>query len=215
MRIIDKNTDYYDFYQNIYRDNTFTFDRRDSYPLTKREFADNFLLKIGKRRGKNEIYPNVILLQICYSFWLIELIITENDDFGWCRDYELKLLGSWQDYNSKRELIKLSSLKLNSYFLSNKSIFEQVRFGEYKIDKVFNNFRLRKDHKCETRTIPILKDIGIPNIVDAFEIYQALENYFVEEKANSERIEAIGTTNVDKITAHGFDAKNSFRNKQN
>lgn len=27
MRIIDKNTDFYDFYQNIYRDDSVTFDR--------------------------------------------------------------------------------------------------------------------------------------------------------------------------------------------
>ena len=35
MRIIDKNTDFYDFYQDVYRDDTFTFDRRDSYILSK------------------------------------------------------------------------------------------------------------------------------------------------------------------------------------
>lgn len=27
MKILDKNTDFYDFYQNVYRDNTYTFDR--------------------------------------------------------------------------------------------------------------------------------------------------------------------------------------------
>ena len=35
MRIIDKNTDFYDFLQNMYPDNSLTFDRTDSFVLTK------------------------------------------------------------------------------------------------------------------------------------------------------------------------------------
>ena len=42
MRIIDSNKDYYDFWQNIWRDDTVTFDRRDSYDLSKEEFAGAF-----------------------------------------------------------------------------------------------------------------------------------------------------------------------------
>ena len=41
MRIIDKNTDFYDYWQNVYKDDTFTFDRRDSFLLTKEILCSN------------------------------------------------------------------------------------------------------------------------------------------------------------------------------
>lgn len=216
MKIIDKNKDYYDFYQNIYRDDTFTFDRRDSYPLSKQEFASNFYEETCSvfyqghtKEGKK---PQILLLQICHNFWLIELIITKsNNNFNRCTDYELQLLDSWEDHTSKRKLIELSQLKLK-YWYTSTPIAERVRLGEYEIHRTFNSFRLWKDNAYEIRSIPILKDIGIPSIIDAFDIYQAIENYFSEEKTANERTEAVGTTNESKITSHGFDIKKSFRN---
>ena len=43
MRIIDKNTDFYDFYQGIYRDDTITFDRTESFLLTKELMCEDLL----------------------------------------------------------------------------------------------------------------------------------------------------------------------------
>ena len=35
MKIIDKNSDFYDYFSNIYYDNSLTFDRTNSFLLTK------------------------------------------------------------------------------------------------------------------------------------------------------------------------------------
>ena len=40
MRILDKNVDFYDHYENIYRDNTYTFDRTASFFITKEMVCD-------------------------------------------------------------------------------------------------------------------------------------------------------------------------------
>ena len=57
MRIIDKNTDFYDFYQNLYPDKTFTFDRRDSYLLTKDIMCDHlFVDKYWSWKEKRSIH---------------------------------------------------------------------------------------------------------------------------------------------------------------
>ena len=41
MRIIDKNTDFYDYCQNMCRDNSLTFDRTDSFILSKDDLCGN------------------------------------------------------------------------------------------------------------------------------------------------------------------------------
>lgn len=43
MRIIDKNSDFYDYFQNIYYDNSLTFDRRSSFILTKEMISFHFI----------------------------------------------------------------------------------------------------------------------------------------------------------------------------
>jgi hypothetical protein len=43
------------------------------------------------------------------------------------------------------------------------------------------------------------------------EVYQAFDEYFSLEKTASEKIEADGTTDKDRILNHGFDDKVSFR----
>ena len=40
MRIIDKNTDYYDYLQNVYPDDSVVFDRTDSYILHKKDLCE-------------------------------------------------------------------------------------------------------------------------------------------------------------------------------
>ena len=51
MRIIDNNTDYYDWLQNVYPDDSLVFDRRDSFLVTKEIFCNH--LKVDKVLGRN------------------------------------------------------------------------------------------------------------------------------------------------------------------
>lgn len=59
LRIIDKNTDFYDYIQGIYRDDTVVFDRTDSFILSK----DMVCSKLHRA-------PEFLLLQVCNTFWL-------------------------------------------------------------------------------------------------------------------------------------------------
>lgn len=212
MRIIDSNKDFYDYCQNIYPDNTFTFDRRNSYMLTKEEFAKSFYCDNYHGRDKERF----ITLQINHHFWLFKFTMTKVSEFGTCLDYKMELLANWTDFNSNSVLILLSEVKFNWYLKKANEVEKfvmAIRNNDLQDRKDFDKFYIIKDgNKKELRTIPILKNIGIASLTDAFEIYSAFESYFSEQKTNAERTEAIGTTNNDKITSHGFDLKKSFRN---
>lgn len=227
MKIIDRNQDFYDYFQNIYRDDTFVFDRRSSYVLTKKELI--------KRVNYWGVTP-FILLQACNNFWLF---IVKNKNWYTPEEGEIKLVCSWCDYRTKRELIRLSQINFISrlgYHRNMNWVFkiehEEAPFGDKIIENiknaivekdfeemvVFENFREYKQKKGggyeeEIRHYPILKDTGLTSMIDAFELYKAIEEYFSLEKTASERTESVGLTNNEKITNHGFDLKDSFRGK--
>ena len=60
MRIIDKNTDFYDYYQNMYPDNSLTFDRTDSFILSKDDLCRYLYVDKYTRDGDFEY----LLLQV-------------------------------------------------------------------------------------------------------------------------------------------------------
>lgn len=222
MRIIDTNKDFYDFYQNIYRDDHLTFDRRDSYNLSKKEFMDGFKydVRVFKYKYFKEPSKNrYILLQVCNSFWFFELTITKYDnEFGYCRDYNLKLIDKWKDYSYKAELIKLSHIKFKYYIKDdNSKRIEAVKQKDYETAYVWNSFTISKsngiswDH--EEKHIPILQNIGVASFIDPLDIYLALEEYFAKQITDSEKTESRGLTNNEKIENHGFNLKDSFRGK--
>ena len=104
--------DFYDYCQSIYSDTLNTFDRRDSYNLSKEEFASNFKVDLRWLNRKyiqrtNRDYNRIIVLQVCNTFWMFLLTITKTDEYGNCKDYDLVLLNHWQDYAVKREKLKL------------------------------------------------------------------------------------------------------------
>ena len=90
---------------------------------------------------------------------------------------------------------------------------EAIKTKNYVTKTVFNKFITYKGNDRVERHIPILKNTGIASLVDPMEIYLSLEEYFSMEKTANERTDAIGLTNDDKITNHGFDLKTSFRGK--
>ena len=90
--------------------------------------------------------------------------------------------------------------------------------GDYKVEQSMGTYT--KVTSCKGRDIteklhiPILKACGIGSIIDPLEMFCAIEEHFSLEKTASERTDAIGSTNDDKITMHGFDTKTSFRGKR-
>ena len=98
MRIIDKKTDFYDFLQAEYRDTSTTFDRTDSYMLTKKIVCDK-LYRYEHDRWNSRLLRrvkfheyNMLLLQVCNTFWLFLLETTQKDGGGTPLDYTTELL---------------------------------------------------------------------------------------------------------------------------
>lgn len=220
MKILDSNKDFYDFYQNIYRDNTYTFDRRDSFNLSRKDFASHFYYEQSRYkwsldRGKNRC----ILLQVCNNFWLFKVTIDKTDSMGKCIDYSISLIAQWKDYSVQTKLIELSHVRFILY--SEEEISKNyellIRTKDYKVEHVWNKSIVSRSHGISwdhtEKHIPILKDIGIAGLVDPLDIYLALEEYFARKVTESERVESIGLTDKEKIENHGFDTTVSFRGK--
>lgn len=227
MRIIDKNNDFYDYLQNIYHDDTFTFDRRDSFVVTK-EIMCGYLDRGNYWNRDNN--RNYVLLQICNTFWLFMAYVTERDDYQRPTDYEMSLVATWKNYNKPRSLIKLDIISLG--FSMDYRTLEKIQKGIIPESDVLikfidtNDYRIRGtiDHhdvyigdnyknKVE-KHIPLLKACGIANCVEPLDVYLAFEEYFSLEKTASERRDPVGTTDVDRLENHGFDKKISFRGKR-
>ena len=239
MRIIDKNRDYYDYLQDP--TDTLVFDRRGSFILTKEIFINRLMLYTRKCHGLSE-YHN-ILLQCGGTFWLLLItIIPDVREFGWgcypkIRDYSFDLLATWKDYSKPNVLLNLGFCHNEEYGYGYD--YKCKSYKDMKIirkevnpDIIVTNFKRHSrvfsdsvslfstyhtvngsGERLES-TIPILKDSGIASVVDPLELFCAIEEYFSIEKTSSERTEAIGVTDNDKIVMHGFDTKTSFRGKR-
>lgn len=220
MKIIDKNSDFYDYFSNIYYDNSLTFDRTNSFLLTKEIICNSLFLE----QKENNAF---LLLQICNTFWLFSLKVTKKDKYNHPIDYTLKLLNTWKNYNKKRELIKFNIISFpflykikNIYSKKTIDSFTQrINTNDYKNKKDITKFKIYQDFRGSfkkiEKNIPLLKACGIINCVNPFDIYLAFEEYFSLEKSATERREPIGITDIDKLESHGFDKKTSFRKTKN
>lgn len=216
MRIIDKNTDFYDFYQNVYMDNTFTFDRRNSFLLTKEMICHELDLHTYYKWDKDDYY--YLLLQVCNTFWLFSIKITERTHNQWgmdrVKDYSIELLKTWKNFNKERKLCSLELIRANFFYKNTTEKFvQQIDVNDYRsLCHLDHHTVYNGDTKIE-KDIPLFKACGIATQVDALDMYLAFEEYFSLEKSDSERREPLGTTDIDKVESHGFDKKVSFRGK--
>ena len=240
MKIIDKNTDFYDYLQNVYRDNSITFDRTDSYLLTKSMLCDKLY---GNHSALHD--HNLLLLQVCNTFWLFLTEVTEIDNNNpYCdtrpSNYRVELLATWKNYSKTTKLIKFdiisfkfslsdmisngtlyrygyySRCKLDREKLINKldAIIQAIDTNDYRVENSMNKSTVTLgDGSCVEKHIPLLKACGVANLINPLEIYLAFEEYFSRKKTESERTESIGITDTEKIENHGFDTKVSFRGK--
>ena len=222
MRIIDKNRDFYDYLQSPC-DNRIVFDRRGSFPLTKQSICHAFDWEKSPHR--------FLLLQCGGSFWLFYAEITERDSFGIPKDYDLELLSSWKDYRKENRLLDINVVSPKVPFVmpwktpTKEEIFKykdalqnEITHGGYSYKNSLSRDIKYTDYKGswkkEELKYPLLKESGIAGLVDVRELFCAIEEYFSIEKSKSERTEPLGATNNDKIEAHGFDVRTSFRGKR-
>lgn len=233
MRIIDKNTDFYDYLQNIYRDNSLTFDRTNSFILSKETVCNSLeshSMHYWWDKEKHRDF-NFVLLQVCNTFWLFLVEITELSEFGRPTNFVAELLHTWRNYDRERKLIKLNVIsfpELRPYgwhtgWIYNKDkiinkiddIVEAVNQSNFKTDGFWtlNSCDVFYSGKKVEKNIPLLKASGLAQLINPLDIYLAFEEYFSFEKTASERIYSKGITDKEKIENHGFDVVTSFRGK--
>ena len=231
MRIIDKNTDFYDFWQGVYPDNSITFDRTDSFLLTKEIFCEHLSFVTSyPRHGRKQ---NFCLLQVCHSFWLFLTDITDTTKCGFPKDYTVELLATWKNYNSQRRLIRLDLIDFDWYVCSGlyigmgdhtydmekvrgriQTLIQAVDTGNLRVRASIDRHMIRKDGGEQIeKHIPLLKACGIGSCMESLDIFLAFEEYFSLEKSSAEKTDSVGLTDHEKIGNHGFDTKTSFRGK--
>lgn len=235
MRIIDKNTDFYDYLQYLLKDDTFTFDRTNSFILTKEIMCDYLWTHREVWVGEHHF----VLMQVCNTFWLFDVEITKTveDDRGVVLpdDYSVDLLACWKHYYRLRQLFSMNIIRFNMEIFPlwrlklKKRPKETLKMAIIERIPVFmdainnDNYEIVKtiaDHpvrisggKYVKKHLPILIASGFPSVIDPKVIYLALEEYFSLEAASYERTESIGLTDKERIENHGFDAKTSFRGR--
>lgn len=230
MRIIDKNTDFYDFYQSMYPDSAFTFDRTDSYLLSK----DDVCAYLYTSRYTKEGDIRYLLLQICNTFWLFLVTITKIQQ-GSVKDFSVDLLATWKNYSKPRCLVKLDVISFSwevdralskrgrswrieydkSDVIENIGILvSAIDLNNHRVERSFDRKRVRTSGgELVDKHLPLLKASGLSSLIDPLDIYLAFEEYFSLEKTATERTESVGITDKERIENHGFDTKTSFRGK--
>ncbi len=207
MRIIDKNSDFYDYFQNIYYDNSLTFDRRSSFILTKEMISFHLF-------NRTQQY---LLLQVCHTFWLFSITPTKTNQYGNVKDYTLTLLTNWRNYNKKRKLIQLCIISFSSIHRKKDVDFlvQQINNNIYSVDSDITHYSFYRENKGRfqkiVKEIPILKACGVAKQIDPLTLYLSFEEYFTLKKSDSERRDPKGITDIDRIESHGFDKQKSFR----
>lgn len=230
MRIIDKNTDFYDFYQSMYPDSAFTFDRTDSYLLSK----DDVCAYLYTSRYTEEGDIRYLLLQVCNTFWLFLATITKIQQ-GSVKDFSVDLLATWKNYSKPRCLVKLDVISFSwevdralskrgrswrieydkSDVIENIGILvSAIDLNNHRVERSFDRKRVRTSGgELVDKHLPLLKASGLSSLIDPLDIYLAFEEYFSLEKTATERTESVGITDKERIENHGFDTKTSFRGK--
>ena len=147
----------------------------------------------------------------------------------------MELLSSWKDYDRPRCLIRLEIINFGHdvfWRMTNYSyrsglrydktkilerlgtLKDEIHHGNYTVMESMNQYIMSMgDGKKKEKHIPLLKASGISACADAHAVYLSFEEFFLLEKAASERTESVGLTNNEKVENHGFDLTRSFRGK--
>ena len=204
MQILDKNKDFYDFYQNIYIDKTYTFDRRKSVYFHKEDWNDIFF-----NSERDYIY---YVLQVGYSRYLYKITYL-GISTGWIihlDNYKVELVKYWKNYDNLVDFEFGIAEKLESYGYKN----YHPSYEKQSIDSLYNT-ELKKAYlyasRLKDRSYPILYESGIASCTDSHQLYMDIEEWLSAQKERELRTESKDITDKQKIVNHGFDARESFR----
>lgn len=227
MRIIDKNTDYYDYLQNS--EDTIVFDRRGSRIFTKEQFGESLYvhMDIGRYGVHKLPKEGFILLQCGATYWLILVTVSSvhpkytYSSLDSIADYSLELISTWKNYDRPRTTVQFEYInfgfkilnRIEPYISRRKRTLRELVMSNINVlqDAINNNDDIRREIMFGMSKTPILTACGIKDLITPEDIFTALEEHFSLLKTESERIDPIGAMNNDKIEMHGFDTKLSFR----
>ena len=207
MQILDKNKDFYDFYQNIYIDKTYTFDRRKSVYFHKEEWNDIFF-----NSERDYIY---YVLQVGYSRYLYKIIYTDISKAtlwvpSYLDNYKVELVKYWKNYDNLVDFEFGIKEDLESYGYKN----YHPAYEKQNIDSLYNT-ELKKAYlyasRLKDRSYPILYESGIASCTDSHQLYMDIEEWLSAQKEKELRTESKDITDKQKIVNHGFDTRESFR----
>lgn len=193
MKIISKIPDYYDHLVGYYGfDETRVYDRRNKQQDIPRTLP-------GKYDGTHKF-----LIAICGTLYPV---VEHNKKLY----HDAKDLPDDcpRDYNNYREFLKHYGLRKNHIFPSgyrpSTEINVETRQPVVLVDT--NTYYQKKP----TTFIPNLSQFGIPSVLDANTCYEQIYNFLGWLKDNP--VPPDNQTDKEKVVAHGFDAKTSFRPK--
>ena len=207
MQILDKNKDFYDFYQNIYIDKTYTFDRRKSVYFHKEEWNEIFY-----NDERNYIY---YVLQVGYSRYLYKITYTDISNatlymYRHLDNYKVELVKYWKNYDNLVDFEFGIVEELESYGYKN----YHPSYEKQSIDSLYNT-KLKKSYlyasRLKDRSYPILCESGIASCTDSHQLYMDIEEWLSAQKERELRTESKDITDKQKIVNHGFDTRESFR----
>ena len=207
MQILDKNKDFYDFYQNIYIDKTYTFDRRKSVYFHKEDWNEIFY-----NNERNYIY---YILQVGYSRYLYKITyidVSKATVFvpSHLDNYKVELVKYWKNYDNLVDFEFGIVEELESYGRKN----YHPSYEKQSIDSLYNT-ELKKTYlyasRLKDRSYPILCESGIASCTDSHQLYMDIEEWLSAQKERELRTESKGITDKQKIINHGFDTRESFR----
>ena len=209
MQILDKNKDFYDFYQNIYIDKTYTFDRRKSVYFHKEEWNEIFY-----NDERNYVY---YVLQVGYSRYLYKItyINISSATLYYLRtrhleNYKVELVKYWKNYDNLVDFDFGIVEELRNYGYKN----NHSRYEQQSIDSLYN-VELKKywlyASKLKDKSYPILCESGIASCTDSHQLYMDIEEWLSAQKEKELRTESKDITDKQKIVNHGFDTRESFR----
>ena len=206
MRIIDKNTDYYDYLSHVYGvDNKVVYDRRGSSILSD----EDLFHMIGGTWRRSPLYgDDMILVEVGYIQILIlmqNIKLTEDSYQGFIScGYKLECV-----YTDNRNLFKqpLSIRRCSVMHRGSYGGRSPVITGNYDRDIIKVGESLTT---CFPSAFPnpILKATGLTSIIDKEIIWKGLQNY-ISSLNNDQDVNKM--TNEEKIINYGFDKKTSFR----
>lgn len=206
MYILDKNTDYYDFYSHIYGvDKQITYDRRGSVLLSDKDLVD-----LSARHSidrKNEV--NHILLEagkVQFIFSLTNFVIDTSCFPGDCiKGFDMELENVYTDNMHYFDApVSIIGVVIDFHFLYGRGFGYNGR--KYLYDRPFGE--AVKSFIREPISNPILAKTRITNMVDGEDIWREVQTYI--SSIDNDKDVNLKMSDKEKAEIHGFD-KYSFR----